>query len=469
MAALSPTEVLSRQSLAEELEEIDRAKAEWLRTAILERRRLDLLSEAILGLDLQPFHRAMQRHVLRNPHSLQLAFRGGGKTTSVTVAYAIWRILLDRNIRILISSKTHKFAKDILKEIKAHLEANELLITVFGEVKGERWDQTQIEVAGRDRPMKEPTVMTVGAEGQVVGMHYDLILCDDLVDESNARTRHMRDLLQTFFYKTLMPTLEPDGELHVLGTRYHYDDLYGHLEANEMGGGKTQVITALDPRGRSPWPSKYPASYFEELRTKLGGVAFGSQYLCDTEAMRGEVFEYDWMTPCSASDVPSSAKVYIGVDLAISERDSADCFAMVAIAIDGRNVFVLRHYEGHLTFGQQVKRILAWYDDLDPVSVGIESVAYQAALAQHLKEIRGDIRVKRIVTKTDKMTRAWKLAQRFEADEVRIVRGQGRLIDHLVAFPGGRYKDLFDALDLAVTAATTRRRRRSRSTEPGLL
>lgn len=468
MAALTPAEVVSRHALAEELKAIDEAELEWLRTAILERQRLDVLAERVLGLKLERFHKAMQRHVLRHPHSLQLAFRGGGKTTCVTVTYIIFRIIVDRNTRVLIASKTHKFAKDILKEIKAHLEGNELLVRLFGNFVGEKWDSIQIEVDGRNRPMKEPTITTVGSEGQVVGMHYDLIMGDDLVDESNARTRYMRDTLQTFFYKTLMPTLEPDGELHILGTRYHYDDLYGHLESHEMAE-HTQVITALDSRGRSPWPSKYGADYFKELRKKLGTIAFNSQYQCDTEAMRGEVFDYDWMIECAPGDVPAGAKVFMGVDLAISERETSDCFAIVVVAVLDRMIYVTHHYEGHLTFGKQVRMITAWYDQHDPVAVAVESNAYQAALAQHLKETRPDMRVRKVITRKDKVTRAWKQAQRFESEEVRIVRGQQRLIEHLVAFPGGRFKDLFDALDLAITAAFKKRKRRRRTSEPGVL
>ncbi len=466
-AALSATERFNRKALALEIQQLESAYDDWIRTAVLEHSRLDVLAEEVLGLKLEPFHKAMQRFILRNPHSLQLAFRGGGKTTTVTICYTIWRILKDPNLRILIASKTHRFAKDILKEIKAHLEGNDILVRIFGEQKGERWDQSQIEVAGRTKPQKEPTVMTVGAEGQVVGMHYDLILADDLVDESNARTKHMRDQLRTFYNKTLMPTLEPDGEIHFLGTRYHYDDLYGYLEANAMNG-STQIIRALDERGRSPWPSKYPAAFFRKTRNDRGTIAFNSQYLCDTEAMKGEIFDYDWMVQINPDDVPAKAKHYIGVDLAISEKESADCFAMVHIAVEGRMIYVIDHYEGHLTFGKQVRMVEQWFDRIDPVSVAIETNAYQAALAQHIKERRPDIRVRRVVTKIDKITRAWKDAQRFEADEVRIVSGQSRFIDHMVSFPGD-YRDIYDAYHLAVQAATKRRKRRKRSSEPGVL
>ncbi len=467
--AASATEALDRHALIEELEALDKMELEWIRHAVLEGRRLDVLAEQVLGLKLEPFHKALQRFALRHPHSLQLAFRGGGKTTTCTVTLCIFHILKNPNVRILIASKTHEFAKDILTEVKAHLEQNDKLIAIFGEQKGEKWDKSAIEVKGRTKPMKEPTVTTVGSEGQVVGKHYDVILGDDLVDENNARTLHMRDGMRTFFYKTLMPTLEPDGELHLLGTRYHYDDLYGHLMRNEMEG-HTQIIRALDDKDRSPWPSKFPAEHFIKLRKSAGLIIFNSQYQCDTEAMKGEVFQYDWMIECEEEDIPADALKFMGVDLAISEKEQADLFAMCLVAVKGRMIYVVRHFAAHLTFGKQVDKIFEWYDEHDPVLVGIESNAYQAALAQHLKEARPDARIKPIITTKDKVTRAWKLAARFEAEEVRIVKGvNSRLVEHLVLFPGYRYKDIFDALDIAVTTAYRRRRRRGRKKKIGLI
>jgi len=475
--AVSATETLDRHALIDELEELDRIEIDWLRDVIIEGRRLDILSEVVLGHTLKPFHKSLQRFQFRHPHSLQLAFRGAGKTTCCTIARAIWYILRDPNVRILIASKTHDFAKDMLKEIKGHLESNERLISIFGAQKADssdprslKWNTEAIEVVGRDRPMKEPTITTVGAEGQVVGKHYDVILCDDLVDEDNSRTPYMRDRVRTFFYKTLVPTLEPDGELHILGTRYHYDDLYGHLMRHEMKGSH-QIVRALDDEERSPWPEKFSPEFFKKLRRSAGTIIFNSQYQCDTEAMKGEIFDYDWMIECELEDVPAGALRFIGVDLAISEKEKADKFAMVLIAIHGRTIYVIKHFAAHLTFGKQTQKIFEWFDEYDPVSIGIESNAYQAALAQHVKETRPDVRVTQLITSKDKVTRAWKLSQRFEAQEVRIVKGvNAALIEHLVLFPGHRFKDIFDALDLAVTVGYRRRRRRSgRRKEIGLL
>lgn len=464
MIPAAPSESLERRSIVDEINMIGEERAHWLREQIVKRRRLDILSEQVLGLELQPFHKAMQRFALKNKHSLQLVFRGAGKTTNVTVALAVYHIVRDRNVRILIASKSHNFAKKILKEIKEHLEHNPRLIELFGEFKGEdTWDKSQIEVQGRTKPMKEPTITTVGLEGQVVGGHYDVVLVDDLVDEKNARTSHMREQTDTFVNKTLTPTLEPHSELHYLGTRYHYDDQYARIEKK---GTPTQVIRALDDHGRTPWPQKYPPAFFENLREQLGRIVYGSQYDCDTEAMRGEIFEYDWMIRCDIEDVPSDARVYLGVDLAISEKQSSDMFAMVLIAVKDRVVYVIRHFAAHLRFSAQVDMILDWVEEYDPVQVGVETNAYQDALRQELEERDKSLVVNRINTKLDKQTRAIKLAPRFEREEVLFCKGNNALIDHLVAFPGGRYKDLFDALDFAINTAFRRRsRRRKRDTE----
>ena len=42
------------------------------------------------------------------------------------------------------------------------------------------------------------------------------------------------------------------------------------------------------------------------------------------------------------------------------------------------------------------------------------------------------------------------------------------LIDQLVLFPGFRFDDLFDALDIAVRTSRKRKRRAARVNEPGL-
>ena len=468
----------NRKALVSHIVKAQASTDAWLRRQIVDGDRIDILAKEVLGYDVMPFHLAMMKFQMAHPHSLQLAFRGSGKTTTLTVCRTIHHIIKNRDVRILLCSKTAGLAQNILREVKNHLTDNADLIRIFGEFHSEdKWDTNEIIVKGRKSVSKEGTVGCLGIGGQAVGKHFDVIICDDLVDEENARTQYMRNQLKTWYYKVLHPTLEPHGELHVIGTRYHYTDLYGHLNENDMKGA-TQVIPALDDNDRSPWPEKYPSAWFRKKREQLGVVIFNSQYQCDTESMKGEMFQMDWMHVVKPEDVPDDAVGYIGVDLAIKESETADKFAMVAIRVTANgHIYVVNVFDGHLSFSKQTDKVIDWWrsgaDGTIPkdkmVRVGIEVNAYQQAQYQVLKEREPDIVLKPITTLRDKVTRGWKLAARFEEGKVHIVEGNHyALIEHLLLFPGGRFRDLFDALDLSVTSAFSRRRSRSR-VEPGLI
>lgn len=455
---------------------------EWIRRQILDNDRIDILATAVLGYVVKPFHLRMLQWQFLHPESLQLVFRGAGKTSLCTITKAIFYLCKNRDLRILLPSKTSSNAESFLKEIKGHLEENRLLIEIFGEFydphKVSKWDNKEIEVLGRRRKTKEGSITCVGVDGTIVSKHYDVILSDDLVDEDNTRTPYMRGRTKTWYYQTLDPCLEPPdpevphrGEHHRLGTHYHYDDLWSHLKENELKE-HAQVIAALDDKGRSPWPEKYPPSWFENKRKKSGTIIFRAQYQCDTEAMKGEVFEYDDCQMIEDKDIPSDLQIYQGVDLAISEEDKNDKFAEATIGKDkAGNIYVLDYYEGHLRFGAQTNHIKKSYRRHDPVKAGVESNAYQKAQYQQLKDDDKDMRVVPVHTDKDKMTRAWKLSPYFEEKRMFFRKGGnvGLLIDQLVLFPNYRWKDGFDALDIAVRTSKMRKKRRRRRSEPGVL
>mgnify|MGYP001818170406 CR=1 FL=1 len=464
---------------------------EWLRRQIIRSNRIDILAEAVLGYQVKPFHLSMMRWQFVHPENLQLVFRGAGKSTVCTITKAIHLLMKDPNLRILLASKTSTHAEAFLKEIKAHLEENERLIELFGPYydprKVNKWDSREIEVLPRTLRAKEASITCIGVEGMVVGKHYDVIISDDLVDEDNSRTKLQRDKVKTWYYKTLDPTLEPPdsevphrGEHHRLGTRYHYDDLYGHLLANELSRA-TQVIPALDENGRTPWPEKFPPKWFVAKRQKSGIIIFNSQFQCDTEAMKGEIFQYDDCKIVTDDNIPFDAKVrtFMGVDLAISEKSKNDKFAIVVVGKDtSGNYYVLDYFEKQLRFGAQTQKILEYYIKWTPIRCGIETNAYQDAQYQNLRDtvtaeehgIHGkDLRLKRINTDKDKITRAWKLSPLFEDGRMHFKENQQLLIEHLVLFPNYKYKDLFDALDLAIRASRLKKRRKRTRREPGVI
>jgi len=183
----------------------------------------------ILGYQLRPFHARWLDFQNTNVETLILAPRGHGKSTVCTVAYSLWKLLADVNTRILVVSNTAEQAGSLAGEIKLQTQTNEPLRQLLGEPRSGAWRANMFTLARRTRICKEASVTSTGVEGAIVSRHYELIILDDVVDEENSYTRRARDKLRTWYAKVLLPCLEPGGELHILGTRYHPRDLYGAL------------------------------------------------------------------------------------------------------------------------------------------------------------------------------------------------------------------------------------------------
>lgn len=481
----SAIKTASRDQLIEMLAETRETSNEWIKRQVLQNNRLDILAEQVLGYTVAPkVHQRIIRHQFSHKKSLTLVYRGAGKTTVGTIAKCIHYILKDRDIRILIATKTSANAEDFLKEIKQHFESNERLKEIFGEYVGNsRWDTKMIEVSGRTRPMKEPTINTVGVEGAVASKHYDVIIADDLVDEDNSRTPYQRQRMVDWYYKMLAPCLQPPhpkypyrGDFHHSGTRFHYNDMYGHLTAVQSDGSggelekSTLIIPALDEKGNSPWPEKHSREWFEEKKRSYGLIRFNSQYQCNTEAMKGQIFRYDDCQVINEAKepFPVDAPHYMGVDLAIGETEQHDMFAITVLAKNHAGYWVRDFFEGHLRFKEQTEKIIELAKMYKPVRTGIEINAYQKAQYQEVKRQMPELNLLGITTLKDKVARATQLSAQFENHQMHFRTGQHKLIEHLVLFPAHKFKDLFDSFDLAVTSAEHRIRKK-RANEPGVL
>jgi phage terminase large subunit-like protein len=444
----------------------------WIRHQIVNNGRNDVLASLLLGYDITPtIHFPIIVHQATHAHSLTLAFRGAGKTTIATITDAIGNIVRYPDIRILIGSKTLNNAQDFLKEIKGHFESNVAFREVFGNWVGKRqWDERSIEVSRRTMNRKEPTIMTVGADGAVASKHYDVIYFDDLVEEENSRTDHMRKRLHNWFYGVLLPCLEPPdpriplrGQLRGSGTRYHPEDLYNHLQQHEFAD-TTLVIPALNESGESNWPGKFSREFLQRKREAMGTVIFSAQYQCDCEAMKGEIFDFDHFQRHPGAEFPKkeACKVFMGVDLAIGEKAANDLFALVVIGVKDDHYWILDYEEARLRFNDQTSRILDYYKKYEPIWCAVETNAYQLAQIHNLKDRDPTFRGLRVNTHKDKVTRAWKLTPHFEGGKVHFKNSQTLIMDRLVTRSTTVKKgwDLFDALDLAFSASNRRQRRR---------
>ncbi len=428
-----------------------------------------------MGLDCANHHAHMLKYRMKHRRrSLIQVFRGAGKTTCLTIAYAIYLIITKPNIRILIASKSGSNAEDMAIEVRKYIECPRF-IELFGDWKSTDW-KSAFTVNKRTIQNKEPTVDFVGVEGSVTSRHYDVLLGDDLTDEENSRTPAGRNNLQTFWYKTLGPTLMPgpDAEEHLVGTRYDDADLLGHLQETDFLG-HTLIIPALvgeDGNWRSTWPEMFPVE--DLLRRRAGNlVIFNTQYQLDTGLMKtGNLIRYEsitWVSPADVEHLPSFA----GCDLAIKTGDSNDYFAWARAKYDPITgvLAVWSCWKARIPFKVQAMRISDEFDVEPFAKLAIESNFYQASQVDEVLSVNPDVPAVGMETKTDKMTKAVVLNGMIESGKLVFVRGGPGVqafAEAICLFPKAKFDDELDAIWACRQAALAKSKKRPpRKYEPG--
>src|SRR5437660_11686971 len=99
------------------------------------------------------------------------------------------------------------------------------------EARREKWTEREISVdhpLRKQEAVRDPTVFTAGLTTNIVGLHSDYNILDDVVVAANAYTDEGREKVKEQ-YGYLSSILSGEGKELVVGTRYHPLDLYGDL------------------------------------------------------------------------------------------------------------------------------------------------------------------------------------------------------------------------------------------------
>lgn len=429
----------------------------------------------VLGYRLEEFHKRWFSHQDKHQKTILLAPRGHGKSTICDVAFILWRLIHNRNLRILIASKTSRQAVLFLSEIRQHLELNGRFRDAFGNwVSPEEWNVAQIRLP-RTRIMKEPTITTIGIGSSLPSWHFDIIIADDLHDLANSRTPAQREAVWRWFEETMLPTLEPHGELHVLGTRWHADDVYGRLMAkseearaigNLSGAYEVLVDRAIQSEGPTPeeckvlWPSYMSYEKLVGIRHEQGPAIFSLQYQCsaDEAGLEGGIFRHEDFRILNESPRETRKRcIYVvqGWDLATEGKDlkgevvgeeiRTNYTACVTVGLTRDMEFiVLDWYRGRPGLIAQVDEVVAQAAKWNPDAVVLESVAYQNILTQYIRK-NTTLPILPMRPTRDKVARAWRLQPYVEEKRVWIPVAHIGLRDILSSFPMGEEDDSVDA------------------------
>lgn len=298
---------------------------EWRRLRVRTKRDLFFLCTGVLGYNRLSIglHGHLCSHVFAScVHRFRnyLLPRFHFKSTILTIAHSIqlalpyteedyeqalddgldwmpeWPANLGVDIRLMIGHETATGAARFLSSIQSHFLSNSTLQMLFPECipsyKQQTINKWELELP-RNANHPEPTFDTMGVGAKSQGRHYNYIKLDDIygrkaresVVESQTCIEWV-DSIQMFF-----DTFTKD-KVDFIGTRYKYDDVYGHIK--EVYGDKLvyyrRSVTEPDENGiESPiFPEEITIESLEIL--KKNKKEYNAQMLNDPDRL-GEGFD----------------------------------------------------------------------------------------------------------------------------------------------------------------------------------
>lgn len=399
-----------------------------------------------------------------NSNLLLLMPRGTFKSSVVTIGYALQFILHDPNCRILIDSETFSKAKAFLMEIKGHLEGNEKYREVFKAIHGkypdERkkkdmlWTDSQVNLACRTRQRKEPTFSCAGIDVTKNGMHYDLIICDDLHSEKNVTNKDQIDQVIDH-WKLAYSLLDPGCPMIIIGTRWDYNDLYQHILDNERETFNILIRRAIGHDGTLLFPSRLTLEFLEDVKKKQGSRIFSAQYLnepVDDESAtfkRKDIVRREWDL---VKDRPINW--YLSIDPSY-EGEYSDYAALVIAGMDFQRDLYVRHVtRKKMTYADIIQEAFALYTRFQPKMVLLETIATQKSIMYELnnemKRRNAWLPLHEINHRTQKKEeRIRALAPFYEFGHIFHIKECSQIDDleyELIHFPRGKHDDVVDAL-----------------------
>jgi hypothetical protein len=216
-----------------------------------------LFAEAASTHYYEPLHKPVCEWVGtrdKGARKLLLMPRGHRKTYLVTIAHAVWRILNDPNVRIILVSALDDTAQHFCQMIKRQFQYNEHFLSYFPEFRvsrnqqfGRTYDFTHPKRSDTAN-LIDPTFRSFYLGAPVAGRRCDILIADDPIEKKHVTTPEQADKSLKDF-NDLIPIVDKTGaynQMFVVGTRWAFNDIYGAMLGEARGDEVDQTLVVVN-------------------------------------------------------------------------------------------------------------------------------------------------------------------------------------------------------------------------------
>jgi predicted phage terminase large subunit-like protein len=426
------------------------------------------------------FHKEWEkiRLIEKEPVLLQ-AFRGSGKSTFFTLLDPIHEIAYGRRNFMIFSSYTGEKSELFTGRILLELFYNPRLKNDFGDFfpkdKLPSLRRFEAHVPGSGGKKVGVRAISIGQDprGFVHGPNRpDYVRMDDIQSRQRARSRKFVRSTIDWIMQDMVPALAENYSAVIVATPLNTQCVASTLEkgTDEVKAMRTYKFPAED-RGKPAWKEAFPASRLAHLKRTIGSLAYNQEYLLVPIALDERVFKEESIKGCQPEELLGIRFNYVfsWTDPSVKHEEKHCYKATICAGITNEGIiYILKARIRKESVARMVDGMYLMYNACNPDRMFFEDNGGQALLVEVLNakaEREGYPIPHKAETNTiHKDTRIeGTLSAPIENGVIRFLKSdpdQKELIDQLLQFPDGEYKDGPDALEGVVRKLLEYARRR---------
>jgi len=418
-----------------------------------------------------------------------IAPREHAKSTIANLIFLLHRVLFRREKFVVIVSESFGQSVLFLDAVKRELEVNETIKYLFGDLKSDKWAEADIVTATDIR------ITCKGSGQRMRGLKYrqyrpTLVILDDFESEANTETQDQRDKLFRWINGAVLPGLDRNGRILLIGTIVHNDSYLNHIrKLGKATGWKVLYfqaeITDENDNPKALWEQRIPLKELHEKKAEYAAQGlldlYYMEYMNIAQDPEGQPFTQDmiqyytgtverndqgWWIRTDSKDGPEYEPVnlYIGLDPSLG-KSKGDWTVFVVIAINATGkIYVISVERLRINPVEIVEKMFDYGRRYPGVLQVVETVAYQESLIHfardRMRKENFHIPIKEVKPRMRKSERLLKMQPYFASLRVKLRREHTALITELLEFPKGANDDTLDALwnSLEYTSEATSRK-----------
>lgn len=236
------------------------------------------------------------------------------------------------------------------------------------------------------------------------------------------------------------------------GKNWFYNEFWGYEAMQDNNIGRVEYWSIDNPY--------FSQEEWEYVKTRMHPLLFKQEFCAAFDSMAGKELSGDWLHYYVWDELPKKEgkldlNFYIGVDPAVSLSDKADRFSIACIGVtkDHSQAWLIDQFTNQIPFPEQIDKIHEWFYLYRPISINIESNAYQAALAQQASRLEGLPPIVAQMSKGKKFERILTMAPLFRMGRIKIRKEHIHFINEWIDYDStlkNPQDDSLDAVEIAL-------------------